>query len=53
MAGRAHLRRPGGASSRKSIEVRESTGVFLGDVPKRGMARCSLDSFLLLSSFFA
>ena len=36
-----------------SIEVGESTRVVLGDIPQNGLARCSLDSRLLLSSFFA
>ena len=30
-----------------SEEVRESTRVVLGDVPKKGEGRCSLDSCLL------
>ena len=37
----------------ESIEVRESTRVVLWDIQQRGVVRCSLDSCLLLSSFFA
>ena len=36
---------------RESIEVRESTRVVLGDIPKQEVVRCSPDSCLLLSSF--
>ena len=34
-------------------EVRESTRVVLGDIPQTGLVQYSLDSCLLLSSFFA
>ena len=45
---------PGGRGIiRQSIEVRESTRVVLEDIPKKEVVRCSLDSCLLLSSFFA
>ena len=39
----------------RSIEVRESARVVLGDMTSQqmGVVRCSLDSCLLLSSFFA
>ena len=43
----------GSARSRESTEVRESTRVVLGNIRQKGVARCSLDSCLLLSSFFA
>ena len=42
-----------GPEYRESIEVRESARVVLGDSPQKGVVRCSLDSCLLLSSFFA
>ena len=41
------------AGSRESIEVRESARGVIGDIPKKGVVRYSLDSCLLLSSFFA
>ena len=43
----------GQVCTRESIAVRESTRVVLGDIPKKGVVRCSLDSCLLLSSIFA
>ena len=44
----------GSGQLRESIRgQRESTGVDLGDIPKKGVVRCSLDSCLLLSLFFA
>ena len=39
--------------ARESIEVRESTTVVLGDIQNKRVVRCSLDSCLSLSSFFA
>ena len=38
---------------RESMEVRESTRVVSGGIPQKGVVWCSLDSCLLLSSFFA
>ena len=37
----------------ESIEFRESPRVVSGDIPKNRVVLCSLDSCLLLSSFFA
>ena len=39
--------------SRGRREVGESTRVVLGDIQNKGVVQCSLDSCLLLSSFFA
>ena len=49
----AENRKRASVTHRESIKVRESTRVVLGDIQKKGVARCSLDSCLLLSSFFA